>query len=108
MLITTVISLAKDEIESFLNMKTSFNYEEYEGNIQACVDGFIDNESTKYIGTDDAMERLFSVLKEKGLTPEDVEDFSFEIPSCGVTKHSDDDNIEDIDVEFIISFATTK
>lgn len=108
MYITTVISLAKEEIESFLNMKTSFNYEEHEDSVQACVDGFVDNETTKYIGTDDAMEKLFAVLKEKGLAPEEVEDFSFEIPSCGKTKQSDDDNMEDIDVEFIISYAITR
>lgn len=107
MLITTVISLAKEEIESFLNMKTSFNYEEYEGTISACVDGFIDNETEKYVGTDDAMELLLKVLKDKALVPKEVEDFSFEIPSCGVTKQSDDD-IEDIAVEFVISYATTK
>ncbi|WP_017755173.1 hypothetical protein [Calidifontibacillus oryziterrae] len=109
MLITTVISLAKDELEGLLNMKASFNYEEYEDSVLACVDGFIDNRTSENITIDDAMEALFSILKEKGIAPKDVVDFSFEIPSCGRTfEHDHNDNEGFEDVEFTVSFTTTK
>lgn len=86
--ITTIIELENAEVEKMSGAKLIFAQNEIEENIiETCVE-YLQVEDTKEILTpDEAMEKVFYVLKKEGIIPNDVEDFSFEMPSCGFIKN---------------------
>lgn len=81
--VTTIIELENREVERMSGAKLVFTQEQIDTNIvETCVDCFKYEESDECIETDDAMQKVFNTLKQDGLIPETVEDFSYEMPSC--------------------------
>lgn len=81
--VTTIIELENREVEKMAGAKLVFIQEQIDSNIvETCVDCFKYEGSEECIDTDDAMEKVFHSLKQEGLIPAEVEDFSYEMPSC--------------------------
>jgi hypothetical protein len=81
--VTTIIELENREVEKMAGAKLVFTQEQIDSNIvETCVDCFKYEGSDECLDTDDAMEKVFNTLKQEGLIPEAVEDFSYEMPSC--------------------------
>ena len=88
--ITTIIELDNLEVENMTGAKLIFTQEKIDSNIvETCVDCFKQEDSEECIDTEDAMQTVFSKLKEKGVIPDKVEDFSFEMPSCEKMKKAE-------------------
>ena len=82
--ITTIIELENHEVESMTGAKLVFSREQLAANIiETCVECLKDEESGECIDTETAMQTVFEELKKRGLVPEEVDDFSYEMPSCG-------------------------
>ncbi|OCA84439.1 hypothetical protein A8F94_17215 [Bacillus sp. FJAT-27225] len=85
--ITTIIELENREVEDMARGRLVFAQEQIDENIvETCVECFETEETKESISTEDAMQRVFEQLKETGIIPSEVEDFSFEMPSCGQVK----------------------
>lgn len=81
--ITTIIELENKEVERITGAKLVFTQEHIEENIvETCVECFKLVGSEECMDTDDAMQLVFEQLKKDGSIPEDVQDFSFQMPSC--------------------------
>ncbi|UII56739.1 hypothetical protein LS684_04540 [Cytobacillus spongiae] len=103
--ITTIIELENQEVEQMANAKFIFSQEQiHESIIETCVSGFESVENGEIIESDDAMQKVFDVLREKGLIPSTVEDFSFEMPSCERFKKATQTE-EDMPQKVILSFS---
>lgn len=103
--ITTIIELENQEVEQMVGAKMVFLQEEINDQIiQTCVECFEIPETNETIDSEEVMERVFLALKEKGVIPAEVNDFSFEMPSCERIKacHS---SVEDVPQNVVISFA---
>ena len=81
--VTTIIELENREVEKMTGAKLVFTQEQIDTNIvETCVDCFKYEGTEECIPTEDAMQTVFNTLKQEGLIPEKVEDFSYEMPSC--------------------------
>lgn len=104
--ITTIIELENHEVENIAGAKLVFAREQIDENIiETCVDGFKVEGSKEILSTEDAMEKVFNQLKENGVIPVKVEDFSFEMPSCERLKRKNDTEM-DIPQKVILSFMS--
>ncbi|MDQ1004262.1 hypothetical protein QFZ28_004662 [Neobacillus niacini] len=104
--ITTIIELENMEVERFTGAKLVFAQEQISENIvETCVECFQVEGSNKTLSTEDGMQLVFSQLKQKGIIPSKVEDFSFEMPSCGQLKTKNEDEIE-VPQKVIISYMS--
>jgi hypothetical protein len=102
--ITTIIELENKEVEEMTGAKLVFSQEQIEENIvETCVECFKLEGSDVCMDTDDAMQLVFDKLKETGAVPQDVEDFSFQMPSCErIKKDVYDEN--DMPQKVVITF----
>ena len=106
--ILTIIELENSEVEEIIEASFVFVDEQlYENVVQTCVDGFASKSTNERIDTDDAMETLFNKLKEKGVIPADIEDFSYELTSCERIK-SNNPAKEELPKKIAISFTQSK
>ena len=81
--ITTIIELENQEVEKMIGAKLVFTQEQVDKNIvEMCVDCFKHEGSDECIDIDVAMQIVFDQLKVNGIIPENVDEFSFEMPSC--------------------------
>ncbi|MFJ5759942.1 hypothetical protein ACIQAA_12630 [Neobacillus sp. NPDC093182] len=104
--ITTIIELENMEVEKIAGAKLVFSEEQISENIiETCVECFQVEGLNKTLSTEDGMQLVFSQLKQKGIIPAKVEDFSFEMPSCGRLKTKNEDEIE-VPQKVIISFMS--
>lgn len=102
--ITTYIELENQEVEEITGAKMIFETEQVnEQIIQTCVEGFKLEESGETITSEEGLQIVFDYLKVKGVIPGDVEDFSFEMPSCERLKKSDHE--EDTPQNVIITYV---
>jgi hypothetical protein len=104
--ITTIIELENMEVEKIAGAKLVFAEEQISENIiETCVECFQVEGSKETLSTEDGMQLVFSQLKQEGIIPSKVEDFSFEMPSCGRLKTRNEDDIE-LPQKVIISFMS--
>lgn len=102
--ITTIIELENQEVEQRANAKMVFIEEEIMDDVvETCVNGFQMIDSGEDLDTEDAMQVVFEKLKNEGVIPQNVSDFSYEMPSCGRIKTEDSQN--DFPQKVIISFV---
>lgn len=102
--ITTIIELENSEVENIAGARLIFSQEQIDENIiETCVECLQLKESEVTISTEEAMLRVFEQLKQDGLIPSNVEDFSFQMPSCERLKRKT--NCEaDLPQKVILSF----
>ncbi|WP_409274043.1 hypothetical protein V1499_04225 [Neobacillus sp. SCS-31] len=104
--ITTIIELENTEVENMAGGQLVFSEERIDENIvETCVDCFQENGTKEKIDTDDAMQRVFNRLKAEGIIPEEVEEFSYEMPACGQLRKKSETAI-DIPQKVILSFMS--
>lgn len=104
--ITTIIELENREVEEMTGAKLVFIQEQIDVNIvETCVECFKYDESGDCLSSEDAMQKVFDTLKQKGLVPAHVEDFSFEMPSCERIKKATY-NENDMPQRVILSFTS--
>jgi hypothetical protein len=104
--ITTIIELENREVEEIAGAKLVFAQEQIEENIiETCVECFQLDDSNEVIATEDAMQRVFDQLKQEGIIPSNVEDFSYEMPSCERLKRKSDSEM-DVPQKVILSFMS--
>jgi uncharacterized protein YutE (UPF0331/DUF86 family) len=85
--ITTIIELENAEVEKIAGAKFIFAQEHInEHVVETCVDYLQAENSNEKIQPEDAMKTVFDYLKQEGIIPQQVEDFSFEMPACGQFK----------------------
>jgi uncharacterized protein YutE (UPF0331/DUF86 family) len=85
--ITTIIELENQEVEEITAAKFVFSQEHInEHVVETCVDYLQAENSNEKIQPEDAMKTVFDHLKQEGIIPKQVEDFSFEMPACGQFK----------------------
>lgn len=102
--VTTIIELENREVEKMTGAKLVFTQEQIDSNIvETCVDCFKYEGSEECIETDEAMQKVFITLKQEGLVPEAVTDFSYEMPSCARVK-KDVYHEQDMPQKVILSF----
>jgi hypothetical protein len=102
--ITTIIELENLEVEEMAGAKLVFAQEQIDENIvETCVDYLQADDSKEMVTPEDAMGKVFNQLKEKGVVPQQVEDFSFEMPSCGQLKKKSQSEY-DLPQRVILSF----
>jgi hypothetical protein len=103
--ITTIIELENQEVEVMAGAKLVFVQEQIDENIiETCVDCLQLEDSNETITTEEAMQRVFQQLKEQGVIPKNVEDFSYEMPSCERLKKAEQQ--ADIPQKVILSFMS--
>jgi hypothetical protein len=104
--ITTIIELENQEFEKMAGAKLVFAQEQIDEHIvETCVDYLQIENSNVIITPEDAMKAVFDQLKEKGVVPQKVEDFSFEMPSCGQLRRKTQSEY-DIPQKVILSFIS--
>ncbi|RDU35257.1 hypothetical protein DRW41_19275 [Neobacillus piezotolerans] len=104
--ITTIIELENREVENLAGGKLVFAEERIDENIvETCVECFQEIGTNEKILTDDAMQRVFEKLKEDGIIPGEVVEFSFEMPSCGQLRKKSETSF-DIPQKVILSFMS--
>ncbi|MBT2759484.1 hypothetical protein J7E71_26810 [Mesobacillus foraminis] len=82
--ITTIIELDNHEVEKMIGAEFVFSQQQIDKNIvETCVEGFKSKVSEEYFEAEKGMQEVFDKLKENGVIPSKIEDFSFEMPSCG-------------------------
>ncbi len=82
--ITTIIELENEEVEKIAGAKFVFSQDHInEHVVETCVEYLQAENSNEIIQPEDAMKMVFDHLKQEGIIPQQVEDFSFEMPSCG-------------------------
>jgi hypothetical protein len=103
--VTTIIELENREVEKMAGAKLVFTQEQIDTNIvETCVDCFKYEGSEECLETDEAMQKVFNTLKQEGLIPGAVEDFSYEMPSCGRLR-KDVYEEQDMPQKVILSFV---
>jgi hypothetical protein len=81
--ITTIIELENREVEEMAGAKLVFKESRSGDNIvETCVECFKGDKTEECIPTEEAMQKVFDRLQQEGIIPSDVEDFSYETPSC--------------------------
>ncbi|MFF2450695.1 hypothetical protein ACFVSW_27075 [Neobacillus sp. NPDC058068] len=104
--ITTIIELENQEVEHIAGAKLVFAQEQIDENIiETCVECFQLEDSTEMVPTEDAMQRVFDRLQQRGIIPPNVEDFSFEMPSCERLKRKPD-SVTELPQKVILSFMS--
>jgi hypothetical protein len=104
--ITTIIELENEEFEKMAGAKLVFAQEQIDENIvETCVDYLQVADAKEIIDPEDAIKVVFDQLKEKGVVPKQVEDFSFEMPSCGQLRKKTQSEY-DIPQKVILSFIS--
>jgi hypothetical protein len=104
--VTTIIELENKEVERITGAKLVFTQEQIEDNImETCVECLKKDDSEECLDNDDAMQLVFDQLKEEGVIPEHVQDFSFQMPSCERIK-KDVYHEEDMPQKVIITFMS--
>jgi uncharacterized protein YutE (UPF0331/DUF86 family) len=104
--ITTIIELENEEFEKMAGAKLVFAQEQIDENIvETCVDYLQAADSKEIITPEDAIQVVFDQLKEKGVIPQQVEDFSFEMPSCGQLRRKTQSEC-DIPQKVILTFIS--
>src|SRR3954447_20546137 len=104
--ITTIIELENQEVENIVSAKLVFAQEQIDENIiETCVECFQREDSEEMITTEEAMETVFNQLQKKGVIPPNVEDFSYEMPSCERLKRKADSRT-DLPQKVILSFMS--
>lgn len=88
--ITTIIELDHQEVEKMIGAEFVFSQQQIAQNIvETCVEGFKSKDSQEYFEPEEGMQEVFDKLKEDGVIPWKIEDFSFEMPACGNIKRKD-------------------
>lgn len=106
--ILTIIEMDNSEVEQIIDASFVFVDETiYENVIQTCVDGFVSNKTNERIDTNDAMEKLFLMLKARHIIPSAVENFSYELTSCERIKSNNPEK-EELPKKIAISFTQSK
>lgn len=83
--IFTMIKLDKDEVESLMNIEILESTEKISDEFEeVCIEGFLDKSTNSPIAVEEAMKQLFETLKTKGIINESVENYSYELPVCGL------------------------
>jgi len=104
--VTTIIELENREVEKMAGAKLVFTQERIDTNIvETCVDCFQYEGTDKCLDTDDAMQKVFKTLKAKGVIPEAVQRFSYEMPSCerlGKDIYEEEDMPQNVVMSFAI------
>ncbi|WP_442598976.1 hypothetical protein [Neobacillus sp. D3-1R] len=104
--VTTIIELENKEVEKMTGAKLVFTQEHIDENIvETCVECLKFEGSNQCIDTDDAMQMVFDKLKLEGTIPENVQEFSFQMPSCERIK-KDVYNESDMPQKVIITFMS--
>lgn len=104
--ITTIIELENQEVENITGAKLVFTQEQIDENIvETCVECLQLENSDDRISTEDAMQKVFEQLQENGVIPANVEDFSYEMPSCERLKRKTN-NETDLPQKVILSFMS--
>jgi len=104
--ITTIIELENQEVEQMAGAKMVFVQEKIDEQIiHTCVDCFSIEGSEEKIDPEDAMEKVFEKLKGEGVIPQEVTEFSFEMPSCG-TIRKNNHLIAEIPQNVVLTFST--
>lgn len=104
--ITTIIELENQEVEKMAGAKLVFAQEQIEENIiETCVECFELEGSEAQLTTEEAMEKVFHRLQQQGIIPPNVEEFSFEMPSCERLKRKTDE-VTDIPQKVILSYMS--
>jgi hypothetical protein len=102
--ITTIIELENEEFEKMAGAKLVFAQEQIDEHIiETCVDYLQADDSKEIITPETAIQVVFDQLKQKGVVPQQVEDFSFEMPSCGQLRKKTPSEY-DIPQKVILSF----
>ncbi|MBL4954306.1 hypothetical protein RCG24_10290 [Neobacillus sp. OS1-32] len=102
--ITTIIELENQEVEAMTGAKLIFAQEQIDDNIiETCVECLKLKDSDATLSTDDAMETVFRRLQQQGIIPPNVEEFSYQMPSCERIKNTADGKT-DIPQKVILSF----
>lgn len=103
--ITTYIELENQEVEKIAHAKIIFATEQVnEDIVETCVEGFEVEETGEKISSEDGIQMVFDHLKHEGLIPKDVEDFSFEMPSCERIKKAVDKE-QDVPQNVVITYV---
>jgi hypothetical protein len=104
--ITTIIELENREVENITGAKLVFTQEQIDENIiETCVECFKLEDSEVTLTTEEAMQRVFEQLQEEGVIPPNVEDFSYEMPSCERIKRKNTSEL-DLPQKVILSFMS--
>jgi hypothetical protein len=104
--ITTIIELENEEFEKMAGAKLVFAQEQIDKHVvETCVDYLQVDGSKEIITPEDAIQVVFEQLKQKGVVPQQVEDFSFEMPSCGQLRKKTQSEY-DIPQKVILSFIS--
>ncbi|MGG1676010.1 hypothetical protein ACIFOT_09725 [Neobacillus sp. NRS-1170] len=104
--ITTIIELENQEVENITGAKLVFTQEQIDENIiETCVDCLQLEGSEETITTEEAMQQVFEQLQQRGVIPEKVEDFSYEMPSCERLQKKTDSET-DLPQKVILSFMS--
>lgn len=104
--ITTIIELENHEVEDITDAKMVFSQEQIQENIiETCVECFKIEGSNEILKIEDTMQKVFDSLKQKGVIPKHVEDFSFVMPSCERIKRNNDYE-NDVPQKVILSFIS--
>lgn len=103
MYITTYIELENHEVETIAGAKMVFDTEQVnEEIVETCVEGFEIEATGEKLSSEDGIQIVFEHLKQKGIIPESVEDFSFEMPSCERLKKSERELPQNVILTFIV------
>lgn len=104
--ITTIIELENREVENIAGARLVFIQEQIDENIiETCVECFKLEDSEATLTTEEAMQRVFEQLQQEGVIPQDVEDFSYEMPSCERIKRKNNSEL-DLPQKVILSYMS--
>ncbi|MEH7072519.1 hypothetical protein V7089_00945 [Neobacillus drentensis] len=102
--ITTIIELENSEVENIAGAKLVFTQEQIDENIiETCVECFKMDASEETLTTEEGMQIVFEELQQKGIIPQNVEDFSYEMPSCERLKRKNN-SVPDLPQKVILSY----
>lgn len=105
--ITTYIELGNQEVEQIAGAKMVFATEQVnEAIVETCVEGFEVVATGEKITSEDGIQKVFDYLKGQGVIPQDVEDFSFEMPSCERMKKAvylEEDMPQNVVITYVLS-----
>lgn len=102
--ITTIIELENSEVENIAGAKLVFMQEQIDENIiGTCVECFKMDDSEITFTTEEGMQRVFEELQQKGVIPQTVEDFSYEMPSCERLKRKNS-SVTELPQKVILSY----
>ncbi|MEH7504497.1 hypothetical protein V7152_21195 [Neobacillus drentensis] len=104
--ITTIIELENREVENIAGAKLVFIQEQIDENIiETCVECFKLEDSDATLTIEEAMQRVFEQLQQEGVIPPNVEDFSYEMPSCERIRRKNTNEL-DLPQRVILSFMS--